>query len=76
MVFEKIKKILSEQFSINENDITPATNIAEDLGADSLDIVDILMALENEFEIEIPDEEVENIRTVKQLVDYIKVKQL
>ena len=75
MVLEKIKKILSEQFSVDEEKITLETDIAVDLGADSLDVVDILMSLEDEFEIEIPDEDVENIKTVKQLVDYIKSQQ-
>lgn len=75
MVLEKIKKILSEQFSVDEKKITLETDIAVDLGADSLDVVDILMSLEDEFEIEIPDEDVENIKTVKQLVDYIKSQQ-
>lgn len=72
MVLEKVKKILSEQFSVDEDSITLNTNIAEDLGADSLDVVDILMSIEDEFEIEVPDEEIENIRTVGELVNYIK----
>ena len=72
MVLEKVKKILSEQFSVEEDSITANTNIAEDLGADSLDVVDILMSIEDEFEIEVPDEEIENIRTVGELVNYIK----
>lgn len=75
MVLEKVKKILSEQFSVEENSITANTNIAEDLGADSLDVVDILMSIEDEFEIEVPDEEIENIRTVGELVNYIKNNQ-
>lgn len=75
MVLEKVKKILSEQFSVEEDSITANTNIAEDLGADSLDVVDILMSIEDEFEIEVPDEEIENIRTVGELVDYIKNNQ-
>ena len=75
MVLEKVKKILSEQFSVEEASITANTNIAEDLGADSLDVVDILMSIEDEFEIEVPDEEIENIRTVGELVDYIKNNQ-
>lgn len=74
MVLEKVKKILSEQFSV-EDSITANTNIAEDLGADSLDVVDILMSIEDEFEIEVPDEEIENIRTVGELVNYIKNNQ-
>ena len=69
------KKILSEQFSVEEDSITANTNIAEDLGADSLDVVDILMSIEDEFEIEVPDEEIENIRTVGELVNYIKNNQ-
>lgn len=75
MVLEKVKKILSEQFSVEEASITANTNIAEDLGADSLDVVDILMSIEDEFEIEVPDEEIENIRTVGELVNYIKNNQ-
>lgn len=74
MVFEKLKLILSEQFSIDEDSITPQTDIAEDLEADSLDVVDILMSIEDEFEIEIPDEEIDRIRTVGELADYIKSK--
>lgn len=72
MVLEKVKAILSEQFDVEEDTITPESNIADDLGADSLDIVDLLMSIEDEFEIEIPDEEVENIKTVGQLVKYIE----
>lgn len=72
MVLEKVKKILSEQFSVDENTITENTNIAEDLGADSLDVVDILMSIEDEFEVEVPDEEIDKIRTVGELVNYIK----
>ena len=75
MVLEKVKKILSEQFSVEEDSISANTNIAEDLGADSLDVVDILMSIEDEFEIEVPDEEIENIRTVDELVNYIKNNQ-
>lgn len=75
MVFEKVKKILSEQFSVDESKITLNTDIAEELGADSLDVVDILMSLEDEFEMEIPDEDVEKVKNVGQLVDYIKAQQ-
>lgn len=75
MIFEKIKAILSEQFSVDESTITPETNIEQDLGADSLDVVDILMSIEDEFEIEIPDEEIDNIRTVGELVNYVKDNQ-
>ncbi len=72
MVLEKVKAILSEQFDVEEDTITPETNIADDLGADSLDVVDLLMSVEDEFEIEVPDEEVENLKTVGELVKYIE----
>lgn len=72
MVFEKVKAILSEQFDVEEDSITPDTSISEDLGADSLDVVDLLMSIEDEFEIEIPDEEIDNIKTVGELVKYIE----
>ncbi len=72
MVFEKVKAILSEQFDVEEDSITPETSIADDLGADSLDVVDLLMSIEDEFEFEVPDEEIENIKTVGELVKYIE----
>ena len=72
MVFEKVKAILSEQFDVEEDSITQETSMVEDLGADSLDVVDLLMSLEDEFEIEVPDEEIENIKTVGELVKYIE----
>ncbi len=72
MVFEKVKAILSEQFDVEEDSITMETVVAEDLGADSLDVVDLLMSIEDEFEIEIPDGEIENIKTVGDLVKYIE----
>ena len=72
MVFEKVKNILSEQLEVAEDKITMDSMIADDLGADSLDVVDLLMSLEDEFEIEIPDEEIENIKTVGNLVNYIE----
>ena len=72
MVLEKVKAILSEQFDVEEDSITPDTNLSEDLEADSLDVVDLLMSIEDEFEIEVPDEEIENIKTVDQLVEYIE----
>ncbi|HIZ20989.1 MAG TPA: acyl carrier protein [Firmicutes bacterium] len=72
MVFEKVKAILSNQFDVAEDTITLDTNIADDLGADSLDVVDMLMSLEDEFNVEIPDEEIENIRTVGEVVSYIE----
>lgn len=72
MVFEKLKQILSDQFDVEEDSITPDTNLSEDLGADSLDVVDLLMSIEDEFEIEIPDDQVENIKTVGSIVKYIE----
>ena len=73
MVFEKVKEILSTQFAVAADDITLETDIVDDLGADSLDLVDMLMSLEDVFSIgEVPDEMVEKIRTVGQLVTYIE----
>ena len=72
MVLEKVKAILSEQFDVEEDSITAETRISEDLGADSLDVVDLLMSLEDEFEVEVPDDEIENIKTVGELVQYIE----
>ena len=75
MVFEKVQAILCGQFDVEEDAITLTTRISEDLGADSLDAVDMLMSLEDEFDVEIPDEEIENIRTVGDLVAYIEEHQ-
>ncbi len=73
MVFDKVKEILSNQFEVAADSITADTDIVDDLGADSLDLVDMLMSLEDEFNIgEVPDEMVEKIRTVGQLVTYIE----
>ncbi|MDR0913641.1 MAG: acyl carrier protein [Oscillospiraceae bacterium] len=74
MVLEKVKVILSEQFDVEEDNISADTDIQDDLGADSLDVVDLLMSIEDEFEIEIPDEDVETVKTVGQLVAYIESK--
>jgi acyl carrier protein len=72
MIFEKIKNLLAEQLDADENDMTMDTDIAKDLGADSLDVVELLMAIEDEFDIEVPDEEIENIKTIGDLVEYIQ----
>lgn len=72
MVLEKVKKILSDHFDVEEDSITPDTTIQGDLGADSLDVVDLLMSIEDEFELEIPDEETDKIKTVGELVQYIE----
>ncbi|GAA0683360.1 MULTISPECIES: acyl carrier protein [Clostridium] len=71
MVLDKIKSIVADKLSINADDITMDTTL-EDLGADSLDVVEVIMALEDEFDIEISDEVAENISTVGDLVEYIK----
>ena len=72
MVLEEVKAILAEQFDVDEDKITVDTDLQEDLGADSLDVVDLLMSIEDEFEVEVPDEEIENIKTVGALVSYIE----
>lgn len=72
MVLEKVKAILADQFDVEEDTITEATSLQDDLGADSLDVVDLLMSIEDEFEIEVPDEDVENIKTVGELVAYVE----
>ena len=72
MVLEKVKAILAEQFDVEEDKITADTDLQEDLGADSLDVVDLLMSIEDEFEVEVPDEEIENIKTVGSLVSYFE----
>jgi len=68
---ERVTDIVSEQLGVDKDKITAETSFVNDLGADSLDTVELVMALEDEFECEIPDEEAEKIRTVQQAVDYI-----
>ncbi len=72
MVFEKVREILCDQLDLEPEDITLDTNIIDDLGADSLDLVDFVMSLEDEFDKEIPDEDVESIKTVGDIVSYIE----
>ena len=72
MVFEKMKKNLSEQLDADIDSITLDTDIQDDLGADSLDVVEMLMSIEDEFEIEIPDEKIESLKTVGLVVTYIE----
>jgi acyl carrier protein len=69
---QRVKKIVAEQLGINEADVKTESSFVDDLGADSLDTVELVMALEEEFECEIPDEEAEKITTVQQAIDYIK----
>ena len=71
-VIERLQKILAEQFEIDEDDITLNSDIVDDLGADSLDLVDLVMSIEDEFEIEVPDEAIEEIKTVDDAVKYIE----
>ncbi len=73
-VDERVKKIIAEQLGVEEGEVTPEASFVEDLGADSLDTVELVMALEEEFEIEIPDEDAEKILTVGKALDYIKGK--
>ena len=72
MIFEKIKELLAEQLDAPADDMAMDTDIANDLGADSLDVVELLMSIEDEFDVEIPDEEIENIKTIGDLVKYIE----
>lgn len=73
-VDERVKKIISEQLGVEEDEVTSEASFVEDLGADSLDTVELVMALEEEFGIEIPDEDAEKILTVGKALDYIKEK--
>lgn len=75
MVFEKVREILCQQLDVEEAQVTMEANISDDLGADSLDIVDLLMSIEDEFDIEVPDEDIENVKTVGDLVRYIENNQ-
>ena len=68
---ERVKGIIAEQLGVEEDEVTPEASFTDDLGADSLDIVELVMAFEEEFGIEIPDEEAEKISTVKDAVEYI-----
>lgn len=74
MVFEKVKSIIVDQLDVEEDKVTMDANIQDDLGADSLDVVDLVMSFEEEFDIEIPDDQVENIKTVGDVVNYIENK--
>ena len=72
---ERVKKIIVEQLGVKEEDVKPEASFVEDLGADSLDTVELVMALEEEFDIEMPDEEAEKITTVQSAIDYVQNNQ-
>ncbi|MBZ9637309.1 acyl carrier protein [Clostridium sp. FP1] len=74
MVFEKVKNVIVEQLGIDEVEVTMEANFADDLGVDSLEIFEIVMSLEEAFEIEIPNEDIENIKDIKGIVAYIEAK--
>ena len=71
MIFERVRNIIAEQLGIDPGEITMESSFIDDLGADSLDIVELIMALEEEFDIEIPDEDAEKIKTVGDVVEYL-----
>lgn len=73
-MFEKVKEVIAQELMVDEENITMESTIREDLGADSLAVVDLVMALEDEFNVEIPDEDLEGIKTVKDIVDYLTDK--
>jgi len=70
-IVEKVKQIISEQLGVEEAEVTPSASFTDDLGADSLDQVELVMALEENFDIEIPDDAAEKVRTVQDAIDYI-----
>ena len=71
-IFDEVKEVVVEQLNVNPDEVTLEADFVEDLGADSLDVVELVMALEEKFEIEIPDEDAEGIKSVKDVVDYIE----
>ncbi len=75
MIFEKVKKLIAEQLDVEEDVIKETSSITDDLGADSLDVVDLVMSIEDEFDVEIPEDQVENIKTVGDIVKYIEDNQ-
>jgi len=73
-VAERVKQIIVEQLGVDENQVDPNASFVDDLGADSLDIVELVMAFEEAFDLDIPDEDAEKIKTVKDAIDYIEAK--
>ena len=74
-MLDKIKSIVAEQLGVNEDQVTEDASFVDDLGADSLDTVELIMAFEEEFDVEIPDEDAQKIKTVKDVIEYIESKQ-
>lgn len=72
--FERVKKVIVEQLDVSEEEVTPTASFMDDLGADSLDVVELVMGLEEEFDIEIPDEDAEKIQAVQDAISYIEAK--
>jgi acyl carrier protein len=73
-VIQRVSSIVGEQLGVEEADLVPEASLLDDLGADSLDVVELVMALEEEFGIEVPDDDVENIRTIQDIVQYVEGK--
>ncbi|QUB97797.1 MULTISPECIES: acyl carrier protein [unclassified Leptotrichia] len=74
-MLDKIKSIVADQLGVDESQVTEDASFVDDLGADSLDTVELIMAFEEEFDVEIPDEDAQKIKTVKDVIDYINAKQ-
>jgi acyl carrier protein len=72
--FDRVKKVVVEQLDVSEDEVTPTASFVDDLGADSLDVVELVMGLEEEFDVEIPDEDAEKIATVADAINYIDEK--
>lgn len=72
MIFDEVKEILVEQLGVNEDDVELTSNLVDDLGADSLDAIDIVMSIEDEYSIEVPDETIEQMKTVEDIVNFIE----
>jgi acyl carrier protein len=71
MIFEKVKKLIASELNIKEDEIKLESSLTQDLGADSLDAVELIMAIEEEFDVQVSDEDAQNIRTVKDIVDFL-----
>lgn len=72
MIFEKVKQIIAEELGVELDDITMDTHLTDDLGADSLDAVELIMSIEDEFEVEIPDEDLQKVQTVADIVEFLE----